>query len=340
VIAPKRKAALALLCLTLAQFITIARAEDSIPGCSIRELISVKNLGPHRRQGNSGFCYGFTATRAIEQFVCRLKQSPCSNDSERLSVLDVIRKDDGYIQEGGDTNALLISFGRETRAVAKESCAPFDVLKLDESRDRLEGILREFDELKNENKTDAADPCPHAKEVAKLLNWNNVSSIAEIMLGALPQHKSERIFLAKLLVPPKCSADPIQVPPLKVGRLLANEPLTKKRIHDTLIANSRNNIPTIWNYCNKKAIDGACEEGHSVLITGARQVCCPGILFQRCKWQYQISDSLQPNGDNWLDEAEVTERSLYLATKTNINPSTIGMPLDERFFYYTFQWLE
>lgn len=321
--------------------VSYAKGERS--RCEIKKGISVSNLGPHRFQGISGYCYGFTATRALEQLICRKKSSSCSKDEEHLSVFDTLRSSDGKLQEGGDTNYLLISLSTSLVPIARESCAPFDVLKLDEGRGKIDRMVREFQGFSQDfSHASDSDPCPHAREILKLLPWGQLEEIASLLVEFAPAPRGKDRFLGKVLVPKHCEKTAVQLPSFRVGRLRADLPLTAERIHETLLDNALNNIPTIWNYCKEATADGHCEDGHSVLITGARQLCCIEPS-ESCTWQYQISDSLkreQGGEGDWMDEEKIVSRTLFQVSKTNYNGRVRGQSEDRNFYYSAFQWLE
>jgi hypothetical protein len=227
---------------------TTGLADDSASkGCSVTSELKVRNLGTHRNQGLSGFCYGFTATEALEQYVCKSENSDCSSKSDALSVLDVIKAGErGKIQEGGDTNFVLSAFLYGSQKIAKESCAPFSRLKLNHDRSRIEKLYSDAQELSQAAKKNSSGPTVNICQmpaVKDLISAFHLTDLHEVL--TIANESDVRRGLADLLVSDSCRENGIVIPSVHAKHIYTNVALNSDTVRNQLTENSKKNIPTI-----------------------------------------------------------------------------------------------
>ncbi len=321
----------------------------------------IKNLPTLRTQDSIGDCHATASAYLIDEFQCRKnKTNDCAKLTleQRASILDLTRLNvepsgdknlpSSYqaISKGGWIQTNLNTVFQRLKSVAKESCAPLDILNAnpnDKSNTTTEQKIAKVKLLYEENMDEtvydrqcAADEVkelfPQAKDVKKLadafIDYSNMNLYDNQKY--LQKNINQYVFFYKSFYPESCNESTNRIPlsgqveswpaPTDNIKVYTNEEYENKIIEilnsgypigvDGICCDVTDTVKLNPDECEKNTPEKDKNGFHSFVITGIGKRCnSAGQCRQVVKVSNTWGDDWQKsNDDGWVDLKTIVYR--------------------------------
>jgi len=273
------------------------------------------------------FCYAFAAATLIDQMLFESNHS--SSKYEPVSMLDLAVNGMGMteadISHGremktrptfddlGNKYRVLI-YAKLKQQLAKESCAPFQRLKIlrssNPSRDAdfkaLANPIAAYNKKRKQNL-----PVDESVVADQILAWDPNLNIAKSQIqtslknNPMASYNDFLSFLASIVVPDNCHNSGVSLPNFEVAMVKVDSN-NRFQIPAYLISTLNRDRPLIWEFC----LNDTCTTRHVLVIFGWRNACDQDKKI--CQFQFLLRDSgreiTDHPGDTWVNESFISRK--------------------------------